>query len=91
MGFETDLVTELDAYGVLLLALVVVLALLSLLKTGARRAGNTAGLILFGALLILFSLFLFWVGALPTLWWVVLLVGVVVLLAGFGGGGRRSG
>ena len=91
MGFETDLVAELDLYGVLLLALVFVLALLSILKTSARRASSSAGLLVFGALLILFGLFVFWLGALPTMWWAILLVGAVVLLSGASGGNRRSG
>lgn len=79
----------LGEYGAIILGGVVVFVILALIRTAGRRASSGAGMVAFGALIILIGILAYWVGVGGIYWAAILIVGVVVLLVGaLGSSGR---
>jgi hypothetical protein len=76
-------------YAALILGGVTVFVIIALLRTAGRRASSGAGLVAFGAVIILVGLLAYWVGVGGFYWMAIIVLGLVVLFAGLLGSSGR--
>jgi hypothetical protein len=76
-------------YAALILGGVIVFVIIALLRTAGRRASSGAGLVAFGAVIILVGLLAYWVGVGGFYWMAIIVLGLVVLFAGLLGSSGR--
>ena len=69
-------------YAALILGGVIVFVIIALLRTAGRRASSGAGLVAFGAVIVLVGLLAYWVGAGGVYWMAIIIVGFIVLFVG---------